>query len=116
MDKRQLKRLEIKPEDLERIARRRFETESQIKVDDELLLEAEFAMAYGWEAKENAMDMMPLDVMVAYVKAARKIEARQHLNFATDAFIGAAAAQSENAGKAFETATSSYREAMKADI
>lgn len=87
--------LEISPQDLEKIARRREQDEST-KVDPEWRLLAEFGDYYGWSAiqavRNNEID---IDTFNGLLAGGRKVWAGKILDLSTMVFGAVAAANSK---------------------
>lgn len=97
---------EISPEDLDKIKGHQEGTHGAFPVDQEWLLMAEFAKAYGWEAYKDARDdKIEMPEMMTLIQANRKLEAMASLRDARDIFIGIASAQSKKPTQAFRSLT-----------
>lgn len=69
--------IQIKPEDLAKIKRRK-ELSEKSKIPNENFVLAEFAYYYGWEAaKDFINDVISIEDMELFVRSARKIEAKK---------------------------------------
>ena len=110
------KYLELRPEDVEKIRQRREREDRRLKVDDEMILVAEFGMYYGYAAIEAVHnDEISLDRMLWLLMAARKVDARNQHNLSSAVFTAVASANSKSPAKAFAANTKSYLRQMKAD-
>lgn len=98
--------LDIKPEDLEKITRKRSK-EEKIRVEPEHLFVAEFGKHYGWGGV-NAVLNNEIDGDTAswLLQAARKVDARYSYDNAKSVLIGSASAQSKKPSQTFKKAMS----------
>lgn len=98
--------LDIKPEDLEKISRRRSEDE-KLKIEPEHLFIAEFGKHYGWAGVIAILDN-EIDGHTAswLLQAARKVDARYSYDRAKSVLIGSASAQSKKPSQTFKKAMS----------
>lgn len=96
----------ISPEDLLKIQEHQADTEGAYPVDNEWLLLAEFAKAYGWQAYIAVkQDKVTMPEMLTLVEANRKLEALDHYRNAEAAFIGAGSSQTKKPSSTFKTLT-----------
>jgi predicted nicotinamide N-methyase len=93
--------LEIKPEDLAKVARNRLKRENALKIDPEQLFIAEFGKHYGW---------------AGLLEGARRIDHRTTFVMAKASFIGAGAARSKKPVDTFKKSTKDIVKAMESDI
>ncbi len=77
MDKPAKKYLEIKPEDRDKVERAKKARELDI-IPEEYMSIAELGYHYGWEAVRDFLsDVITMEQLRLYVRAARKLEARR---------------------------------------
>lgn len=97
---------EISPEELEKIKAHQASTTGSYPVDNEWLLLAEFAKAYGWEAYKDARDdKIGVAEMLTLIEANRKLEALDLYRLAQASLIGSGSAQSKNPATTFQNLT-----------
>lgn len=97
---------EISAEDLAKIKAHQASTQGSKPVDQEWLLLAEFAMAYGWQAyRDVRTDKIELDEMLTLIEASRKVKASDQYKNAHAVLIGAGSAQSKNPIQTFKNLT-----------
>lgn len=103
----------ISPEDIQKI---RQKTEKGIKVEVEDLLEAEFAIKFGWEAyNDMKSDKISSKTMMRLIIASRKLDDLATYNSARSAFIGVASANSKRPSQTFNKITKDLLKNVKAD-
>lgn len=86
----------ISAEDLKKIKAHQSTTSGSLAVDNEWMLLAEFAKAYGWQAYKDARDnKVSLAEMLTLIEAHRKLEALDHYRMAEAVLIGAGSARSK---------------------
>jgi hypothetical protein len=103
----------ISPEDLQKIRKK---TEKGVKVEIEDLLEAEFALKFGWQAyKDMKDDLVSSKTMMKLIVASRKLESLAHYNDARSTFIGAASANSKRPSQTFTKITKDLLKNARAD-
>lgn len=96
----------ISDEDLERIKKHQASTRGSFPVDQEWMLLAEFAKAYGWEAYRAARDdAITSAEMLTLIEANRKLNAIDLYNRSLAAFIGAGSANSKKPSQTFTSMT-----------
>lgn len=106
----------ISPEELEKVKAHQASTQGAYHVDQEWLLLAEFAKAYGWDAyRAVKSDDITAAEMLTLVEANRRLEAKRMFEDAQSAFIGTGAAQSKNPANAFRSLTNPIVKKTKAD-
>jgi plasmid maintenance system killer protein len=87
-----------------------------IKVDEEWMILAEFALRYGWDAYLAAKnDLISLNEVITLIEAARRIEIRGTYNSAHAVLIGTLAANAKQPSSAFEKMTKDFTRKMEAD-
>lgn len=110
------KYLELKPEDAEKIRRSRERSEKLLKVDDEMILVAEFGMYYGYAAVQAVLnDEIDIHQMLWLVEAARKVDARDQYNLAVAVFTAVGSTNSKDPSKTFASSTKALLKRMRAD-
>jgi hypothetical protein len=115
-DQPQPKYLQLSPEDLEKVRRRKERESGSIKVDEFDLLVAEFGMFYGYTAVLTVLnDDITLADMLRLLEAARRVDARNQYNQAAAVFTAVASANSKRPAAAFNANSRSYVKRMKAD-
>lgn len=93
----------VSAEELKKIRAHQASTKGAFPVDNEWLLLAEFAKAYGWEAYKDAKeDRISLSEMLTLVEANRKLEALHHYKMAEAVLIGAGSANSKKPASTFK--------------
>lgn len=96
--------LDIKPEDLERINRKRSD-EEKLKIEPEHLFIAEFGKHYGWGGVSAILNNeITGDTASWLLQAARKVDARYSYDSAKAVLIGSASAQSKKPSQTFKKA------------
>jgi hypothetical protein len=104
----------ISAEDLEKIKAHQASTSGAMPVDNEWMLLAEFAKAFGWQAyldaKNDARDdngnlIVNATEMLTLIEANRKLEAIQHFKDAQSVLIGSGSSQSKNPSNTFKSLT-----------
>ncbi|HYH16805.1 MAG TPA: hypothetical protein VD794_16350 [Flavisolibacter sp.] len=106
----------ISAEDLQKLQQHQAKTSGAFKVDDEWLLLAEFAKAFGWEAYRAAKnDEVSLAEMMTLIEANRKLGYLQMYKDAQSTFVGAGSAQSKSPAKTFNALTKDLVKNAKAD-
>jgi hypothetical protein len=96
----------VSAEDLAKIQDFQASTEGAYPVDNEWLLLAEFAKAFGWQAYIDARDdRISAGEMMTLIKANRKLEALDHYKNAEASFIGAGSAKAKRPSSAFKILT-----------
>lgn len=104
----------ISEEDLQKI---RQKTERKIKVEEEDLVETEFALKFGWQAyKDMKADLISSKEMMRLLMASRKLDSLKSYNDARSAFVGSASANSKNPSKTFNNITKNLVNNAKADV
>lgn len=107
---------ELSPEDQAKLDKAKQASVNGIKVDEEWLLLAEFAKAYGWQAYLDAKnDKIQLKEMMTLIAANRKLESMDMLRDAQTSFIGAAAARTKKPSQTFKSLVKNIIKATKAD-
>lgn len=107
----------ISAEDLQKIQDHQAKTSGSFKVDDEWLLLAEFAKAYGWQAYIAAKnDEISSPEMMTLIEANRKLEYLDQYRYAQSTFIGAGSAQTKSPSKTFSSLTKNLISNAKADV
>lgn len=103
----------ISPEDLQKIRKK---TEKGIKIEVEDLLEAEFALKFGWEAyKDMKDDKISSRTMMILIVASRKLDDLAAYNSARSAFIGSVSANSKRPSQTFTKITKDLLKNTRAD-
>lgn len=103
----------ISPEDLAKIQAAKAKT---IKIEIEDLLEAEFALKFGWEAyRDHEADRISTKRMMKLLVASRKLDSLQQYRNAQAVLVGAGSAKSENPSKTFAAMTSELLRSAEAD-
>lgn len=96
----------VSQEDLEKVKAYKASTKGAYPVDQEWLLLAEFAKAYGWQAYLAARnDEIRADEMLTLVEANRKLEARSMFSNMQSSFVGAVSAQTKKPASTFKSLT-----------
>lgn len=104
----------LSAEDLEKIQAYQASTAGAMPVDNEWMLLAEFAKAFGWQAyldaKNDARDengnlVVDAVEMLTLIEANRKLEAIQHFKDAQASLIGSGSAQSKKPSSTFKSLT-----------
>lgn len=104
----------ITPEDLEKIKQHQASTQGSFPVDNEWMLLAEFAKAYGWEAYKDARDdKIGSGEMLTLIEANRKLEAIQLYKDSQSSLIGSVSAQSKKPASTFRKLTKNIIKQMK---
>lgn len=105
----------ITPEEFEKIKAHQANTKGALPVDNEWLLLAEFAKAYGWGAYLSVSnDEITLPEMLTLIEANRKLEAIDHYKNAQASLIGAGSAQSKKPAETFRKLTKDIIKKTKA--
>lgn len=96
----------ISPEDLAKLRESQTKTAGAYPVDNEWMLLAEFAKAFGWlaylDARSNAITIAE---MMTLLEANRKLEYFDMFRNSQAVFIGAGSAQSTKPSKTFQSLT-----------
>jgi hypothetical protein len=109
--------LEIKPEDLAKVARNRLKRENALKIDPEQLFIAEFGKHYGWAGVQALLnDEVDMQTAIWLLEGARRIDHRTTFVMAKASFIGAGAARSKKPVDTFKKSTKDIVKAMESDI
>jgi hypothetical protein len=96
----------ISAEDLAKIHAHQTSTKGAFAVDNEWLLLAEFAKAFGWQAYLDAKeDKITAPEMLTLIEANRKLEAIAHYRNAEAALIGAGSARAKKPSQVFKSLT-----------
>lgn len=116
-DTPQPKRLEISPEDMEKVIRARERNESKVKVNEEWLFISEFGTYYGWEGVLAIMNNeISLEVAEMLLLGARKVWDGKVYDHATASFIGSVASQQKKPSTLFKKMTKDLIKRTKADV
>lgn len=106
----------ISDDDLAKINAHQGKTKSLYPVDQEWLIMAEFAKAYGWLAYNDAKaDVIDTAEMMTLLEANRKLEALDFYNHAQASFIGSASSKGKKPVDAFDKITKNIIKNSKAD-
>lgn len=104
----------ISAEDLQKI---RQVTEKGVKIEIEDLIEAEFALKFGWEAyRDMKADLISTKTMMKLLVASRKLDDLSTYNAAWAAFVGSGSMQSKRPGKTFTHLTQSLVNNIRSDV
>jgi hypothetical protein len=104
MNSRQQALDNITAEELDKIKAHQADTNGALPVDNEWMILAEFAKAFGWQAYLDARDdKIDLAEMLTLVEANRKLEAGNHYRMAEAVLIGAGSAQSKKPAATFKS-------------
>lgn len=114
------KRLEISPEDLEKVRLRRQKADSQkIKVSPEWRMIAEFGYYFGWEAVKDVRDKtsgLTGEEMRVLLEGAKRVWAEKEYEMAQVMFIATASANSKKPVAKFRELTKDIIKRSKADL
>lgn len=106
----------ISAEDVAKIEAHKASTRGALPVDNEWLLLAEFATAFGWEAymaiKNNEIG---LEEMMTLISASRKLRSGNLYDMSLASFIGSASTQTKNPSATFQSLTRKLINNTKAD-
>lgn len=106
----------ISAEDLEKVKQHQAKTSGAYKVDNEWMLLAEFAMAYGWNAYIYAKsDLISTAEMMTLIEASRKLRAGELYDSAVANLIGSGSAMSKKPSVTFNSLTKNIISKSKAD-
>lgn len=106
----------IPAEDLAKIQAYQAKTSGAYKVDDEWLILAEFAKAYGWQAYLDVRaDKISLAEMMTLIEAHRKLKYLDTFMDAKAAFIGAGSVRTKSPSKTFDSLTKDIIKRAEAD-
>lgn len=110
-------KLEISPEDLAKVQRRK-QIEADGKVNDVWLFLAEFGYYFGWEGIKAVREdkNFTMDEAVKLIKGARKVWSAKVYDHATASFIGSVSGQSKKPSQTFKKATTDLVKNSKADV
>jgi hypothetical protein len=93
-------------EDLAKIEEHQASTDGAYPVDNEWLLLAEFAKAYGWQAYLDARDdKIGMPEMLTLVEANRKLQSLELYRASLASLIGSGSAQAKKPSSAFKSMT-----------
>lgn len=113
MDKTSVRTLKLSPEDQIKLDQY---NNSKTKVDDEWMILAEFAKAYGWEAYRAARnDEISLSELLTLLECNRKLEALDLYRMAQASFIGAGSARAKRPSSAFKSLTRDILKRIRID-
>lgn len=103
----------ISPEDLAKIQNVQ---NKSIKIDQEDLLETEFALKFGWEAyREYKNDEIKTKEMMKLIIASRKIESLTQFRNAQAVLIGSGSAKSKSPSNTFKSLTAELLKSTEPD-
>lgn len=106
----------VSEEDLEKVKAYQASTSGAAKVDQEWLLLAEFAKAFGWQAYLAVKnDEIRADEMLTLIEANRKLEAKKVFEDMQSSFVGAVSAQTKKPGSTFKSLTKNIIRQTKVD-
>lgn len=114
----------VSAEDLAKIEAHKASTKGSLPIDDEWLLLAEFAIAYGWQAyldaKNDRLDehgnlIVSGAEMMTLIEASRRIRARNMYENAQTSFVSDLASQSKNPVQSFNKMSKSMSKGAQAD-
>jgi len=106
--------LTLTAEELAKVEKLKASTEGAYPVDNEWMLLAEFAKAYGWKAYQDArQDSLTMGEMLTLIEASRKLEALKQYEMASAVLMGSGAAQSKNPSQTFKSITKDILKRIK---
>lgn len=107
---------QISAADLEKIKTSQATTSGAFKVDNEWMLLAEFAKAFGWQAYIAAKnDEISCAEMMTLIEANRKLDHFKMYRDSLAAFVGSGSAQSQSPTKTFRAMTKDLIKNAKED-